>query len=110
MTNPSSKPGREREFVIDNPLVRIHLIIVMIRWTGLAPWEFEPPFPCSLTPTNLGEIAHGREWPRPKAARYQAPNLFERKKNPSVPPTTLQPNPRIRKPDTLKPSTVEPDS
>ena len=23
-----------------NLLVRIHLIIVMIRWTGLAPWEF----------------------------------------------------------------------
>jgi len=22
-------------------LVRIHFIIVMIRWTGLAPWEFE---------------------------------------------------------------------
>ena len=31
----------EREFFIDNPLVRVHFIIVMIRWTGLAPWEFE---------------------------------------------------------------------
>ena len=30
---------REKEFFIDNLLVRIHLIIVMIRWTGLAPWE-----------------------------------------------------------------------
>ena len=30
---------REREFFIDNLLVRIHFIIVMIRWTGLAPWE-----------------------------------------------------------------------
>ena len=29
----------------DNLLVRIHCIIVMIRWTGLAPWEFEFPFP-----------------------------------------------------------------
>ena len=29
----------EREFFIDNLLVRIHCIIVMIRWTGLAPWE-----------------------------------------------------------------------
>ena len=28
-----------REFFIDNVLVRIHFIIVMIRWTGLAPWE-----------------------------------------------------------------------
>jgi len=31
---------REIEFFIDNLLVRIHFIIVMIRWTGLAPWEF----------------------------------------------------------------------
>jgi len=29
---------REREFFVDNLLVRIHFIIVMIRWTGLAPW------------------------------------------------------------------------
>ena len=28
---------RERELFIDNLLVRIHFIIVMIRWTGLAP-------------------------------------------------------------------------
>ena len=34
----------QRELSIDN-LVRIHFIIVMIRWTGLAPWEFEFPFP-----------------------------------------------------------------
>ena len=44
----------EREFFIDNLLVRIHLIIVMIRWTGLAPWEFEFPFPGSRTSTFLG--------------------------------------------------------
>ena len=44
-----SKSAEEREFFIDNLLVRIHLIIVMIRWTGLAPWEFEFPFPDSLT-------------------------------------------------------------
>jgi len=30
---------REREFFIDNPLVRIYFIIVMISRTGLAPWE-----------------------------------------------------------------------
>ena len=35
---------RMREFFVDNLLVRIHVIIVMIRWTGLAPWEFEFPF------------------------------------------------------------------
>ena len=30
----------EREFFIDNLLVRIHFLVVMMRWTGLAPWEF----------------------------------------------------------------------
>ena len=38
---------------IDNLLVRIHFIVVMIRWTGLAPWEFEFPFPGSLTPSGM---------------------------------------------------------
>ena len=28
-----------------------HFIIVMIRWTGLAPWAVEFPFPGSLTST-----------------------------------------------------------
>ena len=46
-------PGVEREFFTDNLLVRIHFIIVMIRRTGLAPWEFEFPFPGSLTSTFL---------------------------------------------------------
>ena len=27
---------------------------MMIRWTGLAPWVFESPFPGSLTSTFLG--------------------------------------------------------
>ena len=45
---------REREFFIDNLLVRNHFIIVMIRWTGLAPWEFEFSFPGSLTSTFIG--------------------------------------------------------
>ena len=44
---------REREFFVDNLLVRIHFIIVMIRRTGLAPWEFEKPFPVTLTSTVL---------------------------------------------------------
>ena len=35
---------REREFFIDNLLVRIHFIIVMIRRIGLTPWEFEFAF------------------------------------------------------------------
>jgi len=43
----------KRELFIDNLLVRIHCIIVMIRWTGLAPWEFEFPFPGSRISTFL---------------------------------------------------------
>ena len=51
-----TRPVLEREFFIDNLLVRIHFIIVMIRWTGLAPWGFELPFPGSLTSTFLGPV------------------------------------------------------
>ena len=46
-------PCRERGFFIDNLLVRIHCIIKMIWWTGLAPWEFEFPFPGGLVSTFL---------------------------------------------------------
>ena len=52
--------GSERESFIDNLLVRIHFIIVMIRWTGLAPWQFEFLFPGSLTSTfRVQEIEAG---------------------------------------------------
>ena len=37
--------------MIDIILVRIHFIIEMIWWTGLAPREFEFPFPGSLIST-----------------------------------------------------------
>ena len=46
----------EREFFIANLLVRIHYIIVMIKWTGLAPWEFEFPCPGSLTSSFLARV------------------------------------------------------
>ena len=42
---------REREFFIDNLLVRIHRCFCC---TGLAPWEFESPFPGSVISTFLG--------------------------------------------------------
>ena len=44
-------PEREREkreFFIDNLLVRIHFLIEIIWWTGLAPWELEFLLPGSL--------------------------------------------------------------
>ena len=43
----------ERYFLINNLMARIQFIIVMIKWTGPAPWEFEFPFPGSLTSTFL---------------------------------------------------------
>ena len=42
---------QQREFGVDYLLVRIHFIIVMVRLTGLTPWEFEFPLPGSLTST-----------------------------------------------------------
>ena len=36
-------PSREIEFFIDNLLVRIHFVIEMIWWTGLAPRESDFP-------------------------------------------------------------------
>jgi len=34
---------QQREFFIDNLMVRIHCIIVMIKWTGFATWERQHP-------------------------------------------------------------------
>ena len=45
---PPASHSVEREYFIDNLLVRIHFVVEMIWWTGLAPWEFEFPFPGSL--------------------------------------------------------------
>jgi len=50
--------GLERVFFIYNLLVRILFIIVMIKWTGLAPRGFEFPFLGSLTSTFLGQQAY----------------------------------------------------
>ena len=40
VTCSTQRDVTETEFFIDNLLVRIHVIIVMIRRTGLAPWVF----------------------------------------------------------------------
>ena len=47
---------REREFFMEILLVQIHFIIVMMRWTGFAPWEFEFPFPDSFTSSFLFRV------------------------------------------------------
>ena len=43
----------ERDFFINNLLVLIHFIVVMMRWTGLAPWETEFSVPDSGSSTFL---------------------------------------------------------
>ena len=43
----------QREFFIENLLVRIYYTIVMIRRTGLALWELQIPVPGSLTSSFL---------------------------------------------------------
>ena len=55
--------SREGDFLIDNLLVRIHFIIVMILWTGLAPFEFEFPFP-GATGSDAGAGGGTREGDR----------------------------------------------
>ena len=67
----------QRDLFIDNLLVRIHFIIVMIRWTGHAPWEFEFPFPGSLTSTFL----ETRGLAQPERRRAHRLPLFELNQN-----------------------------
>ena len=49
----------QRVFIIGNLLVQIHFIIDMTWWTGLAPREFEFPFPGSPVSTFLEGGANG---------------------------------------------------
>ena len=58
LTLTGTRDTTERECSIDNLLVRIYFIIEMIWWTGLAPWEFEFPFPGSLISTFLSKTLH----------------------------------------------------
>ena len=41
LDEPASEKMVTREFLIYNLLVRIHFIVEMIWWTGLAPWALE---------------------------------------------------------------------
>ena len=107
---------RAREFFIDNLLVRIHLIIVMIRWTGLAPWEFEFPFPDSLTSTFIfPNLKHQRRCQarcRPNSicagsAGGTAPCNLVLTPSPTPTPYTLHPTPYTIHPT---PCTLHPTS
>jgi len=116
---------REREFFIDNLLARNHFIIVMIRWTGLAPWEFEFPFPGSLTSTFLADQikphGHGaavshhvarkqRPLVTPDPGNLQPSLFFVITPNPKPQTATPKPQTQNPQPSTLnpQPSTVNP--
>jgi len=79
---------RKREFFIDNLLVRIHFIIVMIRWTGLAPWEVHFPFSGSLTsaPERPDHQLHQRPRHLPRVLRLQGYLAHKKQPPPLGPP------------------------
>jgi len=101
------------EFFIDKLLVRIHLIIVMIKWTGLAPWEFEfpsltsaaaamvsveaPPSTLNLTPSTLK--------PQPSTLDPQPYTLHPQPSTLNLKLSTLNPQPSTLEP---QPSTLNP--
>ena len=60
MQTQALRADQEREFFIDNLLVRIHFITVMIRWTSLAPWVFEFTFPGRSTFLGLNTTPQSR--------------------------------------------------
>jgi len=78
--------------LLTNLLVRIHFIIVMISWTGLAPWESEFPFtlPGAVLPWDWPRRwRHGqrrRRW----RGRYP-PTLNPKPQSPDPTQSTLNP-------------------
>jgi len=80
-------------FFIDNLLVRIHFIIEMIRWTGLAPWECEFPFPGSLICTFIPAGAHGNQQGRGQPQLLVVPVGAGRHRLVHPRPETLNPQP-----------------
>ena len=99
-TRPLKRPqgAREREFFIDNLLVGIHFIIVMIRWTGLAPWELESPVPGNLTSTFLDNLT--RFLATLAAESCRGSRILRNPHPPTQNPKPSTPNP---KPQTLNP-------
>ena len=66
--------GAELEFFMDNLLVRIHFIIVMIRWTGLAPWEFSLPWQAFWEP-SVPNLARSESFASARACANQIKSL-----------------------------------
>ena len=65
LTTLHGSQNREREFFIDNLLVRNHFFIEMIWWTGFALSEVEFLFTGSLVSTFLAHERHCRTFALP---------------------------------------------
>ena len=74
----------ERYLFIDNLLLRIRILIEMIRWTGLAPWEFEFPFPRTSTPRSPSSRCVPPHFP--VSLQYRGTYIYLAHKNPHPPP------------------------
>ena len=65
----------ERDLFIDNLLVRTYFIIDTIWWSGLAPWEYEFPFPGSLVSASRNPTPCARnpkcQTPRPETRDFR---------------------------------------
>ena len=85
---------RERGFLIDNLLVRIHFIIEMIWWTSLAPWQLELPFPGSLVSTFLARTPKPYRVTSLVRRRTPLQGVFAHKKLPPLGPYS-RPVPRV---------------
>ena len=72
MTSPSAA---ERKFFIDNPLVRIHYVIEMIWWTGLAAWQSDSLIQVALYLPSKSylELYRGTSRKRPPLRTYRRP-------------------------------------
>jgi len=96
-------PGlREREFFIDNLLVRIHFIIVMIRLTVLVPWKFELCVQVALHQPGLqpSDMIHSRRYvPLRSYPKYSRAKSYPWS---PFPPRRARPGPGRHKPCNLR--------
>ena len=82
-----------RELFLDNLVVRIHFIVEIIWWTGLALWEVEFPLSSSLVSTFLNTLTTPRD-------TFRKPSLIRLK------PSQISPYGPNAKRQTLRPGRI----
>ena len=81
---------------MNNILVGIHFIIVTMRWTGLAPWDFEFPFLGSLTstfPPDTQNVQQDEDFETSKTLFQEWLHAFEDQQEHFSKPETRSPEP-----------------